>query len=235
MIKSIFAVIRDFIKANLKLHKEGKVFVINLLVWLLIINGFFYFIQINDFIFGAINLISIGLFIIVLYFFRNPIRIIEAHDDNLIYAPADGKIVVIEQTTEKEYFNEPRIQISIFMSPLDVHVNRIPVSGEIKYCKYHDGHYLVAWHPKSSTHNERTTVVLETPKGVQILIRQIAGAIARRVVCYAEVGKQFEQGQDLGFIKFGSRVDVFIPIDSELFVNIGDRMVGNKSIIARLK
>jgi len=226
--------LNKFRKEHLKIHHEGTAIIRNLIMWLLIINGILYFLQINDIIFRLANLVSFIGLALVLYFFRNPYREVEP-DENIVYAPADGKVVVVEQTLETEFFNEPRIQVSIFMSPLNVHVNRIPISGEIKYFKYHEGDYLVAWHPKSSTHNERTTVVLETLKGSKVLIRQIAGAVARRVVCYAEEGKKFKQGEDFGFIKFGSRVDIFLPIDAEIKVNIGDRMWGNQTVIAKLK
>ncbi len=227
--------LRTFIHDNIHLHKEGKIFSLNLLVILLIVNGFFYFLDINEFIFRLFNILSIIFMGLVLYFFRNPRRDIEYPSENIIYAPADGKVVVVEQVIDEEYFNEPRIQISIFMSPLNVHVNRVPVSGKVKYFRYHDGRYLVAWHPKSSEHNERTTVVLQTTQGSDILIRQIAGAVARRVVCYAQEGKNMMQGEDLGFIKFGSRVDILLPLNAEIKVSIGDKTFGNKSIIAYLK
>jgi phosphatidylserine decarboxylase len=233
MIK-LFKTCNKFRKEHLKLHHEGISIVRNLIMWLFILNGILYFLQVNDLIFRLINVASVIFFAIILYFFRNPERAVESNED-VLYAPADGKVVVVEQTVENEFFNEPRIQVSIFMSPLNVHVNRIPVSGKIDYYKYHTGDYLVAWHPKSSTHNERTTVVLETLKGTKILLRQIAGAVARRVVCYAEVGKIFQQGEDFGFIKFGSRVDIFLPLDAEIKVNVGDRMWGNRTVIARLK
>lgn len=223
-----------FRKEHLKLHHEGKKIIQDLIMWLFILNGILYFLQVNDIIFRLINAASIILFAIVLYFFRNPLRTVEP-DEDVLFAPADGKVVVVEQTIENEYFNEPKIQISIFMSPLNVHVNRIPVSGKIDYFKYHEGDYLVAWHPKSSTSNERTTVVLETLKGTKILLRQIAGAVARRVVCYAEVGKDFQQGDDFGFIKFGSRVDIFLPLNAEIKIKVGDRMWGNRTVIAKLK
>jgi phosphatidylserine decarboxylase len=234
-IKQLFQTIKQFRKEHIHLHREGKNFALNLLIWLLIINGILYFLDINSIVFGFINVISIGIMAIVLYFFRNPQREISVPSENIVYAPADGKVVVVEEVIDKEYFNEPRIQVSIFMSPLNVHVNRVPISGEVKYFKYHDGRYLVAWHPKSSHHNERTTIVIKTLRGIEILIRQIAGAVARRVVCYAEVGKSMKQGEDLGFIKFGSRVDLLLPIDAEIKVNVGDKAVGNKSIIAYLK
>jgi len=156
-------------------------------------------------------------------------------DDDLIMAPADGKVVVIEETTEDEYLNEKRVQISIFMSPLNPHVNRIPISGIIKYFKYHSGHYKVAWHPKSSKENERTTIVLESKDGLKILIRQIAGAMARRIKWYIEEGQEVEQGHEFGFIKFGSRVDIFIPVDADVKVNIGEKTKAGKTVLAQLR
>jgi len=153
--------------------------------------------------------------------------------DKKIFAPADGKVVVIEETMESEYFNDKRLQVSIFMSPLNVHVNRNPISGIVNYIKHHEGKYLVAWHPKSSSENERTTVVIEND-GAEVLLRQIAGAVAKRIVNYLEEGEQVIQGKDMGFIKFGSRVDLFLPIDTKLNVKIGDKVKGNRTIIATL-
>jgi phosphatidylserine decarboxylase len=220
-------------RAHLSIHPEGMSIIKNLLMYLIIINGLIYFIAINEIIFSIINLASLVIFAMVLYFFRNPERI-AVPDESSLYAPADGKVVAIEQTMENEYFNEPRIQVSIFMSPLNVHVNRAPISGDVTYYKYHPGDYLVAWHPKSSTHNERTTVVLKTFKGVEILLRQIAGAVARRIVCYAKDGGSFAQGQDLGFIKFGSRVDILLPLNAEIKVKIGDLVKGNLTVVAKI-
>lgn len=172
--------------------------------------------------------------ILVLQFFRNPSRKILNKDENIIFAPADGKIVVIEETKEEEYLNEQRIQISIFMSPLNVHVNRIPFSGVVKYFKYHPGKFLVAWHPKSSTENERTTTVIQGSLG-NVLVRQIAGAVARRIKWYVKDGDQVMQGEELGFIKFGSRVDLFLPLNADILVNIGDVVKGNITEIAKFK
>ena len=225
--------IKKIKRQHLSLHKEGSLLIRNILIYLLIFNGILYFLSINEIILYFIYIISIGFFAIVLYFFRNPERNAIADESN-VYAPADGKIVVIEQTDENEFFKESRIQVSVFMSPLNVHVNRMPISGEVKYYKYHPGLFLVAWHPKSSTENERTTVVLETVKGKQILLRQIAGALARRIVCYAEAGKTFKQGEDYGFIKFGSRVDIFLPLGTPITVKIGDVVRGNETVIAKL-
>ena len=181
----------------------------------------------------AILITSIVLFLLILQFFRNP-KVETNRDHDLVYAPADGKVVVIEETQESEYFNQPRIQISIFMSPVNVHVNRSPVSGTVKMFKYHAGKYLVAWHPKSSSENERTTLVVELANGLDILIRQIAGAMARRIKCYVSEGDQVVQGEEFGFIRFGSRVDVFLPLSATPSVNIGDKTIAGKTIIARL-
>jgi phosphatidylserine decarboxylase len=220
-------------RQHLSLHTEGSALIRNILLYLLIFNGILYFLSINEYVLFFFYFVSIVFFALVLYFFRNPERLVIADDSN-VYAPADGKVVVIEQTIEDEFFKEARLQVSIFMSPLNVHVNRMPVSGEVKYYKYHPGDFLVAWHPKSSTENERTTVVIQTAKGTQLLLRQIAGAVARRIVCYAKEGKTFKQGEDYGFIKFGSRVDIFLPVNTPVNVKIGDIVRGNETVIAKL-
>jgi phosphatidylserine decarboxylase len=170
----------------------------------------------------------------VLQFFRNP-AIPIPNDPELIYAPADGKVVVIEKTMEEEYLKEDRIQISIFMSPINVHVNRSPINGILKYFKYHPGKYLVAWHPKSSTENERTSLVIEHPNGIQLMMRQIAGAMARRIKWYVKEGDPMAQGNEFGFIKFGSRVDVFVPLDAEILVDIDQKTKGGITPIAKFK
>jgi phosphatidylserine decarboxylase len=177
--------------------------------------------------------ISLAFYLIILQFFRNPTRIVPEEDDAIIYAPADGKVVVIEETEETEYFKDKRLQVSIFMSPVNVHVNRNPIGGKVKYNAYHPGKYLVAWHPKSSTENERTTVVIDNGD-TEILLRQIAGALAKRIKNYLEVGQSVRQGEDFGFIKFGSRVDLFLPLDTKLEVELNQKVVGNKTIIGRL-
>lgn len=177
--------------------------------------------------------VSVVLFLTVLQFFRNPPRLVPIEDDSIVYAPADGKVVVIEEAIETEYFKDKRLQVSIFMSPVNVHVNRNPIGGEVKYNAYHPGKYLVAWHPKSSTENERTTVVIDNGK-TEILLRQIAGALAKRIKNYLEVGQSVRQGEDFGFIKFGSRVDLFLPLDTKVEVELNQKVKGNKSVIARL-
>jgi len=174
---------------------------------------------------------AIIVLVLILQFFRNPKRLVSKNFDEIL-APVDGKVVVIEEVEETEYFNEKRIQVSIFMSPLNVHVTRYAASGEIKYSQYHPGEYLVAWHPKSSEKNERTTVVINTPKFGDILYRQIAGAMARRIVNYAEVGESIQQGDDAGFIKFGSRVDLLLPLDCAITVKLNQKVIGAKTCIA---
>ena len=176
---------------------------------------------------------SFLIYILVLQFFRSP-KVISLENENQVIAPADGKVVVIENVLEKEYLNENRIQISIFMSPLNAHVNRNPVSGIVKYFKYHAGQYLVAWHPKSSERNERTTMVVELQNGLEILVRQIAGAMARRIKWYIEEGQQVTQGKEFGFIKFGSRVDVFVPLNSRVMVKLGTKTRAGKTVLAEL-
>jgi phosphatidylserine decarboxylase len=178
--------------------------------------------------------VTIPVFLLVVWFFRNPARPV-VPDDTAIYCPADGKVVVIEKTMEKEYFKDERLQVSIFMSPLNVHVNRYPVSGQVIYFRYHTGKYLVAWHPKSSELNERATVVMKDADGKEILVRQIAGAVARRIVPYAKEGILVQQGDELGFIKFGSRVDIFLPLDAEISVSLNQKVKGNVDVIARWK
>ncbi len=169
--------------------------------------------------------------VLILQFFRNPKRETPLND-NAIIAPVDGKVVVIEEVEEPEYFNDKRLQVSIFMSPINVHVTRYALGGEVKYSKYHPGKYLVAWHPKSSTENERTTVVVSNETFGDVLYRQIAGALAKRIVNYAKKGDKVTQGTDAGFIKFGSRVDIFLPLDSDVKVNIGDTVKGGVQVIA---
>jgi phosphatidylserine decarboxylase len=174
--------------------------------------------------------LSVFLIIVILQFFRHPKRSVTT-GDNLIIAPADGKVVVIEETTESEYFKDKRLQVSIFMSPIDVHVNRYPISGLVSYFKYHKGTFLAAWEPKSSTDNERTTVVVKHNNGKEILFRQIAGAMARRIVWYCKEGDVAQQTGEMGFIKFGSRVDLFLPLGTKLSVKIGDVVKGSVSVI----
>lgn len=179
----------------------------------------------------SVELLILFFLILILQFFRNPKRDVTI-DDNQIIAPVDGKVVVIEEVYEGEYFKDKRLQVSIFMSPINVHVTRYPMNGKVKFSKYHPGKFLVAWHPKASEENERTTVVIENPVFGEVLYRQIAGALARRIVNYAKEGMQVEQGTDAGFIKFGSRVDLFLPLGTQVNVKLNEKAVGGKTIIA---
>lgn len=177
--------------------------------------------------------ISIVIFLVVLQFFRSPTRKTTINANHII-APADGKVVVIEDVVETEYFQDKRKQVSIFMSPINVHVNRNPVSGIVKYFKYHPGKYLVAWHPKSSTDNERTTLVVETAAGTPVLFRQIAGALARRICWYVKENDSVVQGEEFGFIKFGSRIDIYLPTDAKIVVDLEQKTIGGETVIAYL-
>jgi len=181
----------------------------------------------------GVQISALLIFLLVLQFFRNPKRITPQNDKQLI-APVDGKVVIIEEVYEKEYFKDKRLQVSIFMSPLNVHVTRYTMSGQIKFSKYHPGKYLVAWHPKSSELNERFTSVYSTHTGQKILVRQIAGALARRIVNYLEDGKEVSQGEEMGFIKFGSRADIFLPLDANIKVEMGQHVKSPLDIIAEL-
>ncbi len=216
------------------IHKEGRTLLFVSLLILFALNWAIgnYFPEataIQNIVIG----VSLFFYLIILQFFRLPIFTVQKNEKQVI-APADGKVVVIEETEETEYFKSKRKQISIFMSPINVHVNRMPVSGVISFFKYHPGKYLVAWHPKSSTENERTTVVAKMKNGTEILFRQIAGALARRIKCYAKEGQALEQGDEFGFIKFGSRVDIFLPLNAKVNVKIGDKTTGGKTVIAEL-
>ena len=216
---------------TIKIHKEGYNILAGLAVFLAVVNFSAFWFFPNALM--IVGIVSMVLFLLVLQFFRNPNREITLTDDNIVYAPADGKIVTVEEVVEVEYFNAKRLQVSIFMSPVNVHVNRNPVSGTVNYFRYHPGKYLVAWHPKSSTENERTTTVI-TNGEEEIMLRQIAGFMAKRIVNYLDVGEKVEQGTDMGFIKFGSRMDIFLPLDAKLEIKIGQKVKGNKTIIARI-
>lgn len=220
----------------IKIHKEGRVLLAVLFLVLTALNiSLFYLLEIQGETFWATLIASSIVFLLVLQFFRNPSRKTDLNEKHII-APADGKIVVIETTTEDEYFHgKERIQVSIFMSPFNVHVNRNPVTGLIKYFKYHPGKYLVAWHPKSSTENERTTLVYQIHHNVEILVRQIAGAAARRIKWYVKEEQSVIQGREFGFIKFGSRVDLFLPLGTKINVEKGQKTIGGETIIAELE
>lgn len=215
------------------IHKEGYPTIIITMLFIGIINllgNFFgehyYFLKI------FIYLLSAFLLIVVLQFFRSPKRTIISNENNII-SPADGKVVVIEEVLESEYFKDKRLQVSIFMSPINVHINRYPIAGLVKYIKYHAGLYLVAWHPKSSTENERSTIVVENENNKSVLMRQIAGAMARRIVYYSKEGENVRQGEEFGFIKFGSRVDLFLPLGTKINVELNQKVFGGESIIAQ--
>lgn len=217
------------------IHKEGYKILLSTLILLVIINlAIDRFLALPEVWENIILGASIIFYLLILQFFRSP-TIVSPVNDKYVLAPADGKVVVVEPTEETEYLNERRIQVSIFMSPINVHINRNPVSGVLKYFKYHPGKYLVAWHPKSSTENERTTLVYELSTGLPILVRQIAGAMARRIKCYINVGDNVNQGEEFGFIRFGSRLDVFVPESSKILVEIGDKTVAGKTVLAELK
>ncbi len=214
------------------LHREGTFTITVALIFIGVLNAGMYMIDPS---FGIANwitlLLTLGLLYIVLQFFRNPKRNTVANAAHVI-APADGKVVVIEEVEEPEYFKGKRIQVSVFMSPFNVHVNRYPVAGTVQYVKYHPGLYLVAWHPKSSTDNERSTVVVKTDAGQEVLFRQIAGALARRIVYYAREGDKATQGGEFGFIKFGSRVDIFLPVGTKIDVALNQVVRGGETVIA---
>ena len=212
-------------------HKEGYTIITISFIIIALINLLSANYIDSELISKSIGLITIIVLILILQFFRNPKRKTELNDE-LIISPVDGKVVAIEKVYEKEYFKDERIQISIFMSPLNVHVTRYAASGSIKFSKYHPGKYLVAWHPKSSEKNERTTIVINTKVFGEILYRQIAGAVARRIVNYAKVGNDVVQGKDAGFIKFGSRVDLFLPLDSKIKVELNQVVKGGEDTIA---
>lgn len=211
------------------IHKEGYRIIASTIILLLAINYLVSLSEINWLI-TLIQIATLIVLVLVVQFFRNPKRVVTAKENEVV-APADGKIVVIEEVEEPEFFKDKRIQVSIFMSPVNVHVNRYPINGTVKYSKYHPGKYLVAWHPKSSTLNERTTVVVENDK-IALLFRQIAGAVARRIVLYAKKDAIAKKGEDYGFIKFGSRVDVFFPLGTKINVEMNQVVKGNKTVLA---
>jgi phosphatidylserine decarboxylase len=213
------------------IHKEGTPTIILSIVFIAILNGLIYFLGGNEMVKWVGYALSAFLLITVLQFFRNPFRKIPSNDKNIL-SPADGKVVVIEEVFENEYLKDKRLQVSIFMSPVNVHVNRYPLSGKISYYKYHPGKYLVAWHPKSSTENERTTIVVKKENGTEILFRQIAGALARRIVFYGKENEPVMQGEQCGFIKFGSRVDVLIPVGTKINVKLNEMVKGGITAIA---
>ncbi len=219
----------------MKIHKEGHSLIISGVLILAALNAALFFFTKSGWILqAAVLLLSLLKTAFLIYFFRSPDRSIGRTDDSILMAPADGKVVVIEKAIEKEYLREQKIQISIFMSPLNIHCNRYPVSGTVREVIYHPGKYLLAWHPKSSELNERCTVVIETESGTEIVIRQIAGFVARRIVTYARKGQKVTQGDELGFIKFGSRVDIFVPLTFKTEVVMNQSVKANLTELGRL-
>lgn len=220
-------------KRKIRIHREGYG-IISTLALLIFIFNVLMFLYMPHWAFAIGLILSAILLVFVTYFFRNPTRVLEVSDSNFLIAPADGRVVVVESTMENEYFKEKRLQVSIFMSPLNVHANWYPIEGTVLVSEHQDGRHQGAWLPKSSTENERSLVVIETPSKMQIAIRQIAGAMARRIVTYAKPGHHAQRNEHLGFIKFGSRVDMYLPLDTEIFVNVGELVRGNETIIGRL-
>lgn len=220
-------------KRKVRIHREGRGLIATLTLLIFAINVPMFMYMPNWA--GAITLLlSSALLVFVTYFFRNPTRMVEVGDENLLVAPADGRIVVIEPTEEHEYFHEKRLQVSIFMSPFNVHANWYPVEGTVLVSEHQNGRHQGAWLPKSSTENERSLVVIETASKTQLAVRQIAGAMARRIVTYAKAGHCAQRNEHLGFIKFGSRVDLYLPLDTEIYVSMGEAVTGNETIIGRL-
>mgnify|MGYP002519587525 FL=1 len=224
-------------KRHHRIHREGRkiiltvtflIFAINVLVYLWISQSQM------QWILAISVLLSAALLVFVTYFFRNPVRILEVQDPNFLIAPADGRVVVVEPTMENEYFHEKRLQVSIFMSPLNVHANWYPIEGTVIASEHQDGSHKGAWLPKSSTENERSLVVIETHNKALVAVRQIAGAMARRIVTYSKVGSKAHRNEHFGFIKFGSRVDLYLPLDTEIFVTVGEHVKGNETILGRI-
>lgn len=215
------------------IHKEGHKFLAkSLAISIAAIYGGYRIFE-NPLVENGIMIATVVIFLLFLQFFRNP-QYAKTTGDNLVIAPADGKIVVIEETAENEYYKDQRIQISIFMSPINVHVNRNPIKGIVKYFKYHEGKYLIASHPKSSLENERTSTVIENNKGFSVLFRQVAGALARRICWYVKEGDSVEQAEEMGFIKFGSRIDVFLPVGTDVKVALGQKTKGGVTVLAEV-
>ena len=221
----------------MKISREGfKIIAVSGIIMLALWTLMFYMLKAEDklWLLIALAVVLFVFWLFIISFFRSPRRV-RIHDDDLVFSPCDGRVVVTEIVKEGEYFDgEEKMQVSIFMSVTNVHINWYPVGGLVKYFKYHPGRFLVAWHPKSSTDNERTTTVVETKSGVEVLFRQIAGAVARRIVSYVKVGDKVDQNSIFGFIKFGSRIDILLPKDAKLLVEIGDKVVGTQTPIARI-
>jgi len=220
---------------KIRIHHEGTKILVVSLILLLLVNAAIYYSLQCKIPFYITALASIVVYLLLVNFFRCPIRLFEHDTEKIVIAPADGKVVAIEEVDEYEYFNERRLLVSIFMSPLNVHANWYPVDGIVKKVAHQNGKFMKAWLPKASTENERSMVVIETPEGVEVMARQIAGAMARRIVTYAEVGEECFIDEHMGFIKFGSRVDVYLPLGTEVFVNLGQATTGNQTVIGKLK
>ena len=217
-----------------RIHREGRFLIIGTVLLLFIINVPIYLFVQPHWVLACTLILTALLLVFVTYFFRNPVRVLNVDDPNFIIAPADGRVVVIEPTEENEYFHEKRLQVSIFMSPFNVHANWYPIEGTVLVSEHQKGRHKGAWLPKSSTENERSLVVIETPSRVQIAVRQVAGAMARRIVTYAKPGHLCHRNTHLGFIKLGSRVDMYLPLDTEMFVEVGEHVRGNETILGRL-
>ena len=219
---------------KLRIHREGRVLISGTVLLLFILNVALFMLHPVDWVLAISLIVTAMLLVFVTYFFRNPVRVLEIDDPNFIIAPADGRVVVVEPTEENEYFHEQKLQVSIFMSPFNVHANWYPIEGTVLVSEHQKGRHKGAWLPKSSTENERSLVVIETPGKMQIAVRQIAGAMARRIVTYAKAGHPARRNSHLGFIKLGSRVDMYLPLDTEIFVAVGEAVRGNETIIGRL-
>ena len=221
-------------KRKLKIHREGRNIIVFLAFAIFAINVPVYLLT-PHWIFAVILVLTAALLVFTTYFFRNPLRILDVDDPNFLISPCDGRIVVIEPVFEPDYFKEERLQVSIFMSPLNVHANWYPIEGVIMRSEHQSGRHLGAWLPKSSTENERSLVVVRTHNNQEVMIRQVAGAMARRVVTYDKVGSKCHRNEHLGFIKLGSRVDLYLPLNTEIFVDFGDSVKGNETIIGKLR
>ena len=223
------------LKKNIRLHSEGTYTLIMSAVLLALVCALFgYAFGFNSIPFYALVILSGSTYLVMVNFFRCPIRLFQGDTEGLVVAPCDGKVVVIEEVEENEYFHDKRIMVSIFMSLFNVHANWVPVDGVVKSVVHHNGRFMAAWLPKASTDNERSTIVIETPEGTEILIRQVAGAVARRVVTYTAPSEECFIDEHLGFIKFGSRMDVYLPLTAQVQVKVGQRATGNSTIIAKL-
>ena len=220
---------------KIRIHHEGTNILITSAIFLLAINLAFYYLLGTNIIFYIVAAISVVLYLLMVNFFRCPIRLFKGETEKTVVAPADGRVVVIEEVDEHEYFHDRRLMISIFMDITNVHANWYPVDGVVKMVKHHNGRFMKAWLPKASTENERSTIIIETPEGETIMTRQIAGAVARRIVTYANPGEDCYIDEHMGFIKFGSRVDVYLPLGTEVCVELNQKTTGNETVIAKLK